>query len=364
MKFIVSKSKFLDGLQNVQNVVNTRSTLPVLSNALISAEDGLLTLTTTDLDITVRCSVEADIEESGSTTLPVRRVSSIVRELPDGDLSIEVDDDDVATVKCQSSYLRIIGMDREEFPPVPSPEGRFCYHLDQGVFKEMLRKTLYAASTDETRHVLNGVLMSFKDGKLTVVATDGRRLALVDEEIEFPAEAEQNLILPSKSVNELVHILGDSGDLMVYAQPNQAMFEFEGVLMATKLIDGEYPNYHQVIPPQCEHRVMVEREALMTALRRVSLITTDKSNSTKLTFDDNQLTIVTNTPDVGEARETLPIKYDAETISIIFNPEYMISPLKALTSDEVAIELIDGLSPGVIKSDIPFLYVLMPLRVS
>ena len=364
MKFIVVKSKLLQALQDVQNVVNARSTLPVLSNTLITADEKGIKLTTTDLDITVQSFIEADIEETGITTLPVRRLANIVRELPDGNIDFEVDENDVASLKCKSSFMRIIGMSKEEFPPVPSPEGRFCYHLDQGEFREMLRKTLYAASTDETRHVLNGVLMSFKEGKLTVVATDGRRLALVDKDVDFPVEAEQNIILPSKSVNELVHILGDSGDLMVYAQPNQIMFEFGGVLMSSKLINGEFPDYTKVIPSGCEHRVMIEREQLITALRRVSLVTTDKSNSTKLTFLDNILTIVTNTPDVGEARETIPIKYDGEEISIIFNPEYMISPLKTLTADEVAIELTDGLSPGVLKSDVPFIYVLMPLRVS
>lgn len=364
MKFTITKSRLLEGLQTVQNVVSARSTLPILANVLLTADDDGLTLTTTDLDISVCSHVPATTDVAGATTLPVRRLFSIIRELPDGPIEIDIDEDDVARVQCGSSFFRIIGLAMSEFPPVPVPEGQFSYNLDEGVFREMLRKTAYAASTDETRHVLNGVLMCFKEGKLTMVATDGRRLALVEHEVEFPPEAEKEMILPTKSVNELLHILGESGDLRIFTQQNQVMFQFGEVVMSTKLIDGVYPNYRQVIPAQCEERITIERELLFTSLRRVALLTTDKSNATRLTFADNQLVIVTNTPDVGEARETLPIKYTGPEISVIFNPEYMMDPLKNLSNDEIYIELNDGLSPGVIKCDIPFLYVLMPLRVS
>jgi DNA polymerase-3 subunit beta len=228
----------------------------------------------------------------------------------------------------------------------------------------MLKKTAYAASSDETRFVLNGVLLSFRDGKLTMVATDGRRLALVESEVEFPDEAEGDMILPTKAVSELLHVLGEEGDLKIYAKENQIVFEFDDVLLASKLIDGTYPNYRQVIPTQCEERVTVEREVLLTALKRASLLTTDKSSATKLTFNDNQLVVVTTSPDVGEARETLAIKYTGKEITVAFNAEYMMDPLRNLSNDEIFVELTDDLSPGVIKCDIPFLYVLMPMRIS
>jgi DNA polymerase-3 subunit beta len=296
--------------------------------------------------------------------LPVRRLSSIIRELPDSPIAIAVDSNDVATVDCGSSHFKIIGMSQEEFPPVSNPEEKFCYHMDQGTLREMLRKTSYAASTDETRFVLNGVLLSFREGKLTMVATDGRRLALIENEVEFPDEAEADLILPSKAVQELLHVLRDEGEIKIYAKENQIVFEFDRVLVASKLIDGTYPNYRQVIPTQCEERVTVERETLLTALKRTSLLASDKSNATKLTFSENRLIVSTNTPEIGEARETVAIKYGGKEISVAFNAEYMMDPLRNLTSDEIFVELTDELSPGVIKSDIPFLYVLMPMRVS
>ena len=364
MKFKVGKAAFLEGLQIVHNVVSVRTTLPILSNVLLRAEEDGLCLTTTDLDVGVRCRLQADVGRAGATTLPARRLASIVRELPDANIEISVDDKDVATVKCGSSFFKIIGLSEEEFPPLSTLEGEQNYTIDQGLFREMLRKTSYASSDDETRYVLNGVFLSFKGGKLTMVATDGRRLALVENEIEFPKESEMDMILPTKAVNELAHTLGDEGDVRIHAKENQVIFEYNDVLLASKLVEGTYPNYRQVIPAQREERITLERESLLVALRRVSLLTTDKSNATKLTFGANKLVLSANTPDVGEARETLPIKYSGKEISVAFNPEYMMDPLKNLTCDEVYAELIDELSPGVIKCDIPFLYVLMPMRVS
>lgn len=364
MKLTVEKADLLAGLQIVQNVVGVRSTLPILSNALLSAVSDGMFISTTDLEVSVRCKINGKVDKEGSTTIPVRRLSSIVRELPASTIDVEIDDHDQASVTCGASFFKIVGMAGEEFPPIPEiKEGSFCYHLDQGVFREMLKKTSYAASTDETRYVLNGVLLSFKESKLTMVATDGRRLALVENEVEFPAEAEVDLILPSKAVNELQHVLKDEGELRIYAQDNQVMFQFGDVIVASKVIDGTYPNFRQVIPAQCEERVAVEREILLTALKRASLITADKTSATKLTFANNNLVILTSTPDVGEARETIPIKYTGKEITVAFNPDYMMDPLKNLANDEIAIELTDNLSPGVIKCDIPFLYVLMPMRV-
>ena len=363
MKFSIIRSKFLEGLQTVQNVVSAKGSLQILSNALIQVEDGRLCVTTTDLDISERCFAECEVDQPGSTTLPIRRLASIIRELDEGKILVEVNEEDVATVQCASSFFKIIGLPTRDFPPIPAAEGKFCYRIDQGKFREMLRKTCYAASQDETRRVLNGVLLAFKDSKLTMVATDGRRLALVEQEIEFPPEAETEMILPTKAVSELMRILGNEGDLKIYAQKNQVIFALGTTMLSSKLIDGVYPNYRQVIPGTCDEHVTIERELLLSALRRVSVVTTDKSNATRLTFSANQLTISTNTPDVGEGRDTLPVKYAGKEISIIFNPEYVMDPLKNITDDEIFIELNDGHSPALLKCSIPFLYVLMPLRI-
>ncbi|HAS82039.1 MAG TPA: DNA polymerase III subunit beta [Verrucomicrobia bacterium] len=363
MKLRIEKSVLSAGLQAVQNVVSSRSTLPILANVLVVAKDNGIYLSTTDLDVSVRCKVEGTIDVQGSTTIPVKRLSSIVRELPDSMLSIESDEKDQTSVMSGSSYFKIVGLSADDFPSIPEADGEFSYLIDQGVFREMLRKTAYAASTDETRYNLNGVMLSFKEAKLTAVATDGRRLALAETEMEFPDASDADMILPSKAVSELMHVLKEAGNLRIYPRKNQVIFSFEGTVLASKLIEGTYPNFRQVIPSQCEERVTLEREALLTALRRASLIIADKSSATKLTFDANNLVILTMTPDVGESRETIPIKYNGKAITVAFNPDYMMDPLKNLSTDEISIELTDNLSPAVIKSDVPFLYVLMPMRV-
>jgi len=363
MKFTVTRSKLLESLQKVQNVVSTKSTFQILSNVYIKAEDDQLWLATTDIDISIRCRLEAATPAPGATTLPVRRITSIVRELPEGEITFDINDDDHATVQCASSFFKILGLPVADFPPLPEASGEFCFLLDQGVLKEMLAKTAYAASLDETRRALNGVLFSFKDNKLILVATDGRRLALIEQEVGFPTEKAIDFILPSKAVNELKSILSEEGQVKIFAQKNQAIFEFGATTFTSKLVDAVYPNYRQVIPGACDERIVLPREDLIGAIRRVTLITTDKSLSARFTFGSNQLTIFSSSSEVGEARETMPIKYDGKEISIVFNPEYVMDPIRNLDNDEIAIELTDSHAPALIKCDIPFLYVLMPLRV-
>jgi DNA polymerase-3 subunit beta len=228
----------------------------------------------------------------------------------------------------------------------------------------MLKRVIYASSTDETRYILNGVLLSFKDEKLTAVATDGRRLALVEQEVEFPEDADVDLVVPSKTVNELIKTLGDEGALQIRVSDTQVAFDFDQILILSKLIEGTYPNFKQVIPSQCEERVAIDRETLLLAARRVSLLTDDQTASVRLNFGMNKLELVTNNQEVGEARETIPVKYEGKEISIAFNPGFLMAPLRHLDSDDIFMELSDELSPGVIKTSVPFLYVLMPIRVS
>jgi DNA polymerase III subunit beta len=364
MKIVVAKDAIMAGLQTVHGVVSVRPTLPVLSNVLVQGEGGRLVLTTTDLEVTMRCTVEAKVAKGGGTTLPARRLLSIIRELPAEDIEIEVDEKNSAAITCGAAYFKILGLSDEEFPALPKYQGGQSFSLDQKILKEMLQKTVYAASADETRYILNGTLMSFKAGKATLVATDGRRLALAEHELEFPKESEADLVVPTKAVNEVLRILKDEGTVKIYANKNQVAFECGETLLISKLIEGTYPNFRQVIPSQCEQRIAVERELFLTALRRVALLTSEKSSSIRLTFGKNKLKVSASSPDVGEAYENLPIKYTGKEIAVAFNPEYIMEPLRNLANDEIYVELTDELSPGVIKCDIPFIYVLMPMRVS
>jgi DNA polymerase-3 subunit beta len=364
MKLSVSKEKFLEGLQTVQNVVSTRTTLPILSNVLLEAADGLLRLTTTDLDVGMRGGIEAAIEKPGAATLPARRLFTIVRELPSAEILLEIDSKSVASIRCGPSFFKILGLPQEEFPPLPKFDGAKTFTLRQKDLKDGLRKTAYAISTDETRYVLNGILFSFKDNKLTLVATDGRRLALVDIELEFPRSHEVDIILPTKAVTELARLVSDDGEIKMSVSENQVAFEVDGTLLVSKLIEGNYPNYRQVIPPEAKERIVLERESFLNTVHRVSLLSSEKSNSVKLVFSKNNIDIIANTPEVGEARESLAVNYKGRDFSVAFNPEFLMAPLRNLPNDEVFLDLIDEMSPGVIKVQSPFLYVLMPMRIS
>lgn len=369
MNLTIAKDQIANGLQAVQNIVSSRTTLPILSNVLLRAEGTKLELTATDLDVTITCSVEAAVKKPGATTIPAKKLLGIVREVGSPEMELEVDDKNVTSLRCGSSFFKVRGLGAEEFPPMPTFKDEKMVVLPQDKIRSMFRKTSFAISTDETRYVLNGTFISLKEHKMTMVATDGRRLALVDEEVDISDRSQGEFIIPAKAVNELNRVLLDAGDAEIRYTDNQAAFTLKAekgpsILLITKLIEGTYPNYRQVIPPETKERVPLAREEFLHALRRAELMTSDKQNSVKLAFGKNTLSITANSPDVGEARETMAINYKGKEMALAFNPGYLIDPLNALSNDEVFFELIDELSPGILKINGPFLYVVMPMRLS
>lgn len=364
MKFRIARDAFLDSLQQVQHVVSTRTTLPILSNVLIEASGGTLRLTTTDLDVGVSGTVEAEVSKEGSTTMPVKRLVSIIRELPNAEVEVAVDAKDVASITCGPSFFKIIGLEHVEFPPLPDFKEAREYKIPQGLLRESLKRTSYAISNDETRYVLNGIFTAFKEGKLTLVATDGRRLAMVENDLEFPASHETDFIVPTKAVQELQRLLGDEGDAVARLGENQIVFEIGSSIVVSKLIEGNYPNYRQVIPGEAKETLKLGREALLETARRVSLLSSEKSNSVKLVVSEGGIDLTANSPDIGEAKESMPVNYEGKEMAIAFNPEFLMAPLRNLEDEEVQLDLIDEMSPGVLRGSGSFLYVLMPMRVT
>ena len=369
MKISITKEQLSNGLQAVQNVVATRTTLPVLSNVLLRAQGDRLELTATDLDITVTTSVPATVKKEGATTVPAKKFFGIIRELGPQDIDLDTDDKNHTTIQSGSSYYKIHGLGADEFPAEPAMAETRTITLPQDKFKGLLRKTSFAISTDETRFVLNGILLSLKEHNVTMVATDGRRLALAFEEVDVPASSQGECIVPTKAINELNRLLQGKGDIEVKIGANKVSLALaaEGanpVTIVSKLIEGNYPNYKQVIPGETKERISLNRDEFYAALRRAELMTSEKSHSVKLAFKKNSLEITANTPDVGEARESIAVNYKGPDLAIAFNPSYLMDPLKALTEDEVFLELIDDLSPGIVKTNSPFLYVIMPMRMS
>ena len=369
MKLTIAKDQLLKGLQAVQNVVSTRTTLPVLSNILLKATDGKLEVIATDLDVTVTCTVEASVKKAGSTTLPAKKLVGIAREIDALEIDLEVDEKNICRIEGGVSHYRIHGLAAEDFPPLPSFSEKKKVVAPQAKIKSMLHRTSFAASTDETRYVLNGLFFAFKDHKITLVATDGRRLALVEDEADFASDSNAEFIVPSKTISELNRLLQAEGDVEIKVTDTQVAFVMDRgnglqTVIISKLVEGSYPNYRQVIPSESEERIPLPREDFLAALRRAEIMTSDKANSVKLSFTKNNLTITANTPDIGEARESLAINYKGRDLAIAFNPVFLMDPLKVLDTDEVFFELKDDLSPGVVKINGPFLYVIMPMRMS
>ena len=375
MKFKINKDHFSNGLQQVLNVVGTRAAMPILGNVLIEAESGHLSLTTTNLDIGIRCRITADIEAEGSITLPVRKLATIVKELPQKEVLVQVESNNQAKITSGGSLFKVMGIATDDFPPLPTFENQHVFQLEQQDLLSMLKSVSFAQSTDENRYILNGVYFNFSDDNLTLVATDGRRLALTNFELNTNDSDSGNLILPAKTVTEIERLVGKGEGVKIAFNDRQVAFEIaidddEGdsglvdqIYLVSKIVEGNFPNYRQVIPKETEHRVKIERELFLECVHRAALVTSEKSNSVKFKMSDNLMEISGSSTEYGESHETMAIAYTGPEVQVAFNPSFIEEPLRALTQDEIYFEFKDELSPGIVKTLNNFICVIMPLRL-
>lgn len=376
MKFKINKEHFATGLRQVTNVVSSKPPMAVLNNVLIKAENNMVVLTTTNLDLGIRCSIKAEVETAGEITLPVKKLAAIVNAMPQQEITLESADGQTARIRSgRSDFQRFNGMKAEDFPPLPSFVDKHNYELGPQELLNMLRSVSYAQSTDENRYILNSVYFNFSEGKLTLVATDGRRLALISRDMKIDHEDEGSIILPAKTVAELEKLIGQGKSVKISFNDRQVAFDIEvgdessdnglagSIYLVSKIVEGSYPNYKQVIPKEAEQRIKIERELMLETVRRVALMTTDKQNSVRLKIADNCLEISGQSTDLGEAKEPIEVEYSGPEVQIGFNPEFLLSPLNNLTKDEIYFEFKDEMSPGVFKTLDNFLCVVMPLRV-
>jgi DNA polymerase-3 subunit beta len=374
MKFKINRDHFASGLAQVLNVVGSKATMPILSNVLIEAEKDQISLTTTNLDLGIRCRIKAEVKEAGAVTLPVKRLATIVRELPNVDVTFDAAPNHQVKLSSGGSNFRIMGIGREDFPPLAEIGDDKDFTLEQAELAGMLRSVAYAQSTDETRFILNGVYFNFKDQKLSLVATDGRRLALVSKEMETPAAKSGAIILPAKTVSELVRLLDKGAKVKISFSDRKAAFQIatdkdttgliDNIYLYSKVVEGNYPNYLQVIPKETHQRIKLERELFLQCIHRAGLVCSDKSNSVKIKLTSNLLEITAQSPDFGEAHESMAISYSGPELQVAFNPAFVMDPLRALAKDEVYFELKDEVSPGVFKTLDSFICVIMPVRLS
>jgi DNA polymerase III subunit beta len=374
MKFKINRDHFSNGLAQVLNVVGSKAAMPILSNVLIEAEKDHISLTTTNLDLGIRCRIKAEVKEGGAVTLPVKRLAGIVRELPNVDVSVDSSASHQVKIASGGSNFRIMGLAPDDFPKLPDTADDKTFSLDQLELAAMLGNVAYAQSTDETRYILNGVYFNFKDGKVSLVATDGRRLALVAKELPVPAASAGAIILPAKTVAELLRLLGKGEKLSIAFNERRAAFQIEtgkdssglteNIYLFSKVVEGNYPNYQQVIPKETHQRIKLERELFLQCVHRAALVTSEKSNSVKIKLSANLLEITASSPDFGESHESMAISYSGPELQVAFNPQFIMDPLRALTKDEVFFELKDEVSPGVFKTLESFVCVIMPVRLS
>jgi DNA polymerase-3 subunit beta len=362
MKIKIPKKTLLDIAQTVQSVVSTKNTLPILSNMLLDAQKDGLQLTATDLDIAMVYTTKTNTTQEGAATVSAKRFTDIIKELPEEDVVISAKKNNTVTIDCQNAHFKVSSLPKEEFPKLPSYKNQEFITIEQQTLKEMLNKTSFATSRDETRYILNGVLFEIKPQKITLVATDGRRLAYIEKKIDSKIQKQKKIIIPTKTVNELNRTLGE-GELKMYFGENQITFDQGDIIIISRLIEGEFPRYEQVIPKEQKEKLVVNKDRLLAATRRASLLTNQDSQAIKLDVFKNKLVISKNTPDIGETREELGVEYKGGSLSIGFNPTYLIDALKNIDEESIGLELTAQDKPGVIRLQDSFVYVVLPMQL-
>lgn len=362
MKINIPKTNLVSGLKKVSSVIGSKSTVPVISNVLVVAKDNKLTLHTTDLELSVKTEIEAEIIEEGTTTIPCKKLNEIVNKLPDGNINIDTDENFQSKITAGKSFFRIVGMSPKEFPIDTQPESPRTFTLEKATLVKNLKKIAYAASTDDSRYVLNGILFSIREGALTTVATDGRRLALVEKVVAGEGDIDGDAVLPMKAIQEIIKSVDGEGNLSVNFSENKASFVTESTVVISKLVDGNYPNFRHVIPSAFNYSATVPRSELISALERVSLVVSESNLSIAVDLTAVEATITSSSSEIGSAEEKLTIDYNGSPLKVTFNPKFLADPLKNLECDNIIIQINDESSPVAVCGDEGFLYIIMPMR--
>ena len=375
MNFEVEKKEFLKGLSLIQSVAGRKTTLPILSHILLEWKEDSLYLTGTDLETAIREQLPATVHRDGKGSTSAKKLYEIVRELPDGTIHIEKKENHWMTLQCGKSVFNLAGLDPDEFPTMPSYREDFFSKILIKVVREMIGKSVFAASNEESRYHLNGVyfVQSKSAGReiLRMVATDGHRLSLVDREGRLIRGLEKGIIIPKKGVMEIRKILEDrdgEGDMELYFDQSHGFFRMGKSLLVIRLIDGEFPEYDQVIPKGNDKKLVLEKEKVSGSLRRVSTMASDRVEGIRFSVKDNTLELSSYHQDFGDAREEVDVVYEGAPIEIGFNARYLIEALNVIDTAEVIMELKDEGSPGIIRpssSTDPTdqLCIVMPMRI-
>jgi DNA polymerase-3 subunit beta len=367
MHIRVERDAFVEALGPVQSVVEVKKALPILSHVLLDATPDGLSLFGTDLDVGLRKQVSAEVLTPGAITLSAKKLYEVTKELPSTQIDLQVDPDLQVAISCQRSHFRMKGLSREEFPSLPDVRGGNELLLDAKLFRDILRKTLFAVSSDQTRYALTGLLVQVNSDQLNMVATDGHRLALVRmPRPQNSGTAVIDALVPKKAMVEAMKVArDDAGQVKIQLSDNQLVLQEHTTTLVARLIDGQFPNYDQVVPSFTPNHINITKETLQGALRRTSAIMGERTTPTEFDFQAGRLLISCVNMDLGEAHEEVEIAYTGEAVKIGFNARYILEFLAAVESPEITLNLTDPLSPAIFRAagDEHYSCVIMPMRI-
>lgn len=371
MKFICYKDKIIKAINSVVKAVASKTTMPVLEGILIQTNDNEIKLTTYDLEIGIEYVMDCKVEEQGSTVVNAIMFSEIIRRLPDTEIKIYLDNKDLLVIECEGSLYKLATMNPEEFPELPKISVENSIQIEQNTLKNMIRKTIFAVSNEENRPIFTGCLFEVKNNKLNVVAVDGFRLSWRSSFLNIQSN-DFSAVIPGKTLNEVNKILLDSFDLIkIGISKNQALFEMDNCKIVTRVLDGEFLNYENVIPKEWDTRVRVNKNNLQNSFERISLISAssiekEKKYPVKLVVDIGKITI-SCTNQTGDAKEEMYVSTEGKNIETGFNPKYFLDALKAIDDEEVYLQFGSSISPCVIKSvdeeNSDYVYMVLPMRI-
>jgi DNA polymerase-3 subunit beta len=370
MEFSVKKYDLLEELQLTQGVVERKTTIPILSNLLFEAKGNRLTITATDLELSVRTSCEAKIKKEGAGTIPAKKLLELVRLLPDEEIRFKLLENHWIQVTCDRRNYKLVGMSKDNFPALPAfPHS--LVKIPSKLLADVIAKTTFAISLEESRYTLNGALLVLKSASLAMVATDGHRLAMVEIDHKFEGfNAETRVLIPKKAMNEVQRLAAESGDqdMIEFAQDESHLFfQFGGRLLTCRKLTGQFPNYEAVLPKDVNKTVVLERNELQDALRRVSQLADQRSHAVKFMLAKEGLEISASSPEYGEAKEAIEKEFKGEPIAIGFNAQYLLDFLAAAADGPISFELKDEQSAGQLRpladGGSRYRYVVMPMRI-
>lgn len=365
VKVTCAKDELTRALSLVGRAVSTRATVQVLGGVLLRAGDGQVELAATDMELSLRLTVEAQVEGEGAVVAPGRLLVDLARLLPEGEVVLEHrSEQGVLEITCGPASYKLNTYSAEDFPKLPDAAATETFSVDSGAFLETVARVARSASRDESRPVLTGILVRFEGGKLVMAATDSYRLSVKETELAGGTATELEAIVPARALTELSRIAQDAGELKIGVQENHVVFGAGDVWLTTRRIDGQFPNYKQLLPETFEHEVSLPREEFLEVVRRASVMA-QRNSPLRLRFADGEVTVSAQTQDVGEVKESLPVPFTGDPLEIGFNPEFLRDGLESVESEEVALRLISPLRPGLIHSDAEdFSYLIMPIRLA